>query len=120
MQGGQPSRKIPILMMMGRTDRSVTVTTTTAIRDAVIARYALSGPEVLTGDSTYTHQRWTNPDGGTLDVFELGYELPGWDNGHCIRGGTVHDGFYAYACSRPNGFDWGAEVIRFFQAHPMG
>ena len=37
MKGSQPPRKIPILMMMGRTDRSVTLVTTTAIRDAVIA-----------------------------------------------------------------------------------
>jgi poly(3-hydroxybutyrate) depolymerase len=116
---GQPSRKIPILMMMGRTDQSVTAVTTTAIRDAVIARYALSGPEVLTGDSNYTHQRWTSPDGGILELFEHGYELPGWANGHCIPGGTLHDGFYAYACSRPNAFNWGKEVVRFFQAHPM-
>jgi poly(3-hydroxybutyrate) depolymerase len=125
-RGGQPARKIPLLMLMGRTDGSVAFSTTTAIRDAVIARYGLTGPRVIAGDANYTHGRWTSPDGAVLDVFEHAYENPpdgSWAGakGHCIPGSTVDAKApqYGLPCQGPTAFVWGEEVLRFFQAHPM-
>lgn len=117
--GSLPSRRIPILMMIGLTDRNVPVNSQTAMRDRIVSRWNLSGPEKISGDSRYTHRRWAGPEGGVLEVFEHRYELP-QGGGHCIPGSPVVGATpYAFACKGPNAFRWGEEVMRFFQAHPM-
>ena len=118
--GGQPSRRIPILMMIGLTDQNVPVNSQKAMRDLVVSRWGLSGPEKVSGDSNYTHNRWVGRDGGLFELFEHRYEMPRGAGGHCIPGSpAIHATQYAYACQGPNAFNWGEEVMRFFQAHPM-
>ena len=117
--GGQPSRRVPVLMMIGLADRNVPVNTQTAMRDLVISRWELSGPQEVSGDSNYTHNRWTGRDGGVFELFEHRYEMSR-GGGHCVPGSPPIDSrIYNYACQGPNAFNWGEEVMRFFQAHPM-
>src|SRR5947207_2833918 len=59
-----PSRNIPILFLMGRTDASVGYSTMQQIRDAAIQAYGATGPTVLEQDTTYTHNQW-----GPIETF---------------------------------------------------
>jgi len=120
-----PSRRIPILFLMGRTDANVTYANTSKLRDAAIAAYHATGPAMIAGDASYTHRRWTSADGGLIEVFEHAYENPpdgSWAGakGHCIPGSTVDPKApqYGLPCKGPTAFNWGEEVVRFFQAHP--
>jgi hypothetical protein len=58
---------------------------------------------------TYVHDYETVPDGP-----EAAFK------GHCMPGSTFdpYAPQYAIACALPNAFTWGAEVLRFFEAHP--
>lgn len=124
-QSRAPSRKLPILFLMGRTDVSVGYAAMTTIRDAAIADYAASGPAVLVTDPGYTHNRWSGPNGELIETFDHAYETvtPGpWSSarGHCIPGSTMDPQApqYAIPCKLPNSFVWGEEIMDFFVAHP--
>jgi poly(3-hydroxybutyrate) depolymerase len=120
-----PSRHIPILFLMGRTDASVGYSTMQQIRDAAIQAYGVTGPTVLEQDTTYTHNQW-GPIETPIETFDHAYATVAngpWGNaaGHCIPGSTM-DPFapqYAIPCQLPNSFVWGNEVMKFFIAHPM-
>lgn len=129
-QGRAPSRQIPILFMLGRTDASVGYASMTQIRDAAIASYAATGPVALAGDASFRHDRWTGPNGALngalIETFDHAYETvpdgPWADaRGHCIAGSTTdpYAPQYAIPCKLPNAFVWGEEVMAFFRAHPM-
>jgi len=119
--GRAPSRHIPILFLMGRTDASVGYASMQQIRDAAIGSYGATGPIVIDQDTTYTHNRWD-----VIETFDHAYETVStgpWGNakGHCIPGSTM-DPFapqYAIPCELPNSFVWGQAVIAFFEAHPL-
>ena len=121
-----PSRKIPIIFMMGRTDTSVQYSTLVSIRNGAIANYGATGPAMIAGDTNYTHARWTSTDGAVIETFDHAYETVSDGpfasaNGHCIAGSTTdpYAAQYAIPCQLPNAFVWGAEVMKFFLAHPM-
>lgn len=123
-QGRTPTRKLPILFLMGRTDASVGYASLTQIRDAAIADYAAAGPTMITGDAEYRHDRWTGA--AMIETFDHAYETvnPGpfaSARGHCIPGSTTDPQApqYAIPCVLPNAFTWGEEVLAFFVAHPM-
>jgi polyhydroxybutyrate depolymerase len=124
--GRAPSRQIPILFMLGRTDTSVGYQTMTGIRNAAIASYTATGPITVVGDANYKHERWTAPGGAVIETFDHAYETVTdgpWASarGHCIAGSTTdpYAPQYAIPCKLPNAFVWGDEVIAFFRAHPM-
>ena len=119
--GRMPSRQIPILFLMGRTDAAVGYPSMQAIRDAAIAAYGATGPTILAEDATYMHEQW-----GPIETFDHAYETvsPGpWASakGHCIPGSTMDPQApqYAIPCKLPNSFVWGEQVMTFFLAHPM-
>jgi poly(3-hydroxybutyrate) depolymerase len=125
-QSRAPSRNIPIVFLMGRTDVSVGYANMVAIRDAAIARYAATGPEVLDQDAKYTHDRWTGAGGAVVETFDHAYENYPTSQfasakGHCIVGSTTDPTApqYAIPCQPPNAFSWGEQVMQFFIAHPM-
>ena len=125
-QGRAPSRRIPIVFLMGRTDTSVGYQTMTGIRDAAVASYGASGPVTVTGDASYRHDRWMGADGAVIETFDHAYETVSdgpWASarGHCIAGSTTdpYAPQYAIPCRLPNAFTWGEEVMAFFRAHPM-
>jgi dienelactone hydrolase len=122
-QGRMPSRHIPILFLLGRTDMSVGYASMTQIRDAALAAYGAGNMQILAQDPDYQHQQW---GGGVLETFDHGYEtVPdgAWANarGHCIPGSTMdpYAPQYAIPCKLPNAFVWGEEVMKFFLAHPL-
>ncbi|MDB4963675.1 MAG: hypothetical protein JWP01_3674 [Myxococcales bacterium] len=123
-QGRTPSRKIPILFLMGRTDSSVGYGSLVQIRDGAIASYAATGPTVLAQDASYSHSRWTGANGALIETFDHAYETVSDGpfasaNGHCIPGSTT-DPYavqYAIPCQLPNAFVWGDAVMQFFLAH---
>jgi poly(3-hydroxybutyrate) depolymerase len=121
-----PSRKIPIVFLMGRTDVSVGYSNMTGIRNGAIANYGATGPDVLVDDPEYTHNRWTGAGGALIETFDHAYENYSTSafasaKGHCIVGSTTDPTApqYAIPCELPNKFVWGAEVMKFFLAHPM-
>jgi poly(3-hydroxybutyrate) depolymerase len=121
-----PSRHIPIIFMMGRTDVSVTYAAMVNIRNAAVSSYGATGPTVLDQDASYTHNRWTASDGAVIETFDHAYEtVPDgpWASakGHCIAGSTTdpYAPQYAIPCKLPNAFVWGEQVMTFFRAHPM-
>lgn len=125
-RGRAPARKIPLLLLMGRTDAAVGYRLIVAIRDAAIANYGATRIQVLDGDATYTHTRWTSADGAVIESFDHAYETVangpwGFARGHCFPGSTTdpYAPQYALPCKPPNSFVWGEEVMRFFKAHPM-
>ena len=122
-QGRTPSRKAPILFLMGRTDASVGYASLTQIRDAAIAFYGATGPITLASDASYRHDRWTGE--AVIETFDHAYETVANGpfasaRGHCIPGSTTdpYAQQYAIPCVLPNAFVWGEEVLAFFQAHP--
>jgi dienelactone hydrolase len=124
--GGQvPAQKVDIVFLMGRTDAPVPFGTMTSIRDNARSNYGTGTVQVVAGDSAYTHNRWINPQGLVVETFEHSYETRddgpwGSARGHCFPGSTS-DPFapqYAVPCQGPNAFTWGAEVMKFFLAHP--
>jgi polyhydroxybutyrate depolymerase len=126
-QGRAPSRKIPIIFLMGRTDASVGYSSMTQIRDAALSNYGATGaPTVLTMDANYTHNQWKSTDGAVVETFDHAYQTVSdgpWANaqGHCIPGSTMdpYAPQYAIPCKLPNAFIWGEEAMKFFVAHPM-
>jgi polyhydroxybutyrate depolymerase len=125
-QGRAPSRALPILFLMGRTDVSVGYGAMTTIRDGAIASYAATGPIHVTTETSYVHDRWTGPNGELIETFDHAYETVSdgpWASarGHCIPGSTMdpYAPQYAIPCKQPNGFVWGEQVMAFFLAHPM-
>jgi poly(3-hydroxybutyrate) depolymerase len=119
-----PSRDVPILFLMGRHDQAVRYSTMVDIRDAALRRYGLSKPAVIASDASYAHTRWTGKNGVVVETLEHSYETnPGgpWgsERGHCIPGSTFSPTAprYALPCVGPNAFNWGEEVVRFFERH---
>jgi poly(3-hydroxybutyrate) depolymerase len=120
-----PSRRLPILFLMGRTDASVGYQTMVTIRDSAIASYGATGPVTVTQNADYRHDRWTSGD-TVIETFDHAYETVTdgpWAQaqGHCIPGSTMdpYAPQYAIPCKLPNAFVWGEEIMTFFRAHPM-
>jgi len=123
--GRTPARKADVLFLVGRTDVPVPFATMTSLRDALVADYGLPAPTTVASDANYTHRRWAKAGGGTLEVFEHGYETEptgpfGGSRGHCFPGSKMppFSPQYAVPCKGPNAFTWGEQVLAFFQAHP--
>jgi polyhydroxybutyrate depolymerase len=121
--GRAPSRPIPILFLMGRTDASVGYASLTQIRDGAIASYGATGPQVIATNAGYTHSRWTGTS--IIETFDHAYETVtdgpfASARGHCIPGSTTdpYAAQYAVPCRLPNAFVWGEAVMSFFMAHP--
>lgn len=124
--GRVPSRDLPIVLLMGRTDMAVGYPSMQQIRDAALASYGATGPQILDQDANYTHNLWTSPAGAMFETFDHAYAtVPdgpfGADEGHCIPGSTMdpYAPQYAIPCQSPNAFVWGEQVMQFFLAHPM-
>ena len=125
--GHTPSRNLPILFLMGRTDAAVGYASMQQIRDAAIAQYELTGPVVLDQDSNYTHNQWGPlTSWGPIVTFDHAYQTVAdgpWASaqGHCIPGSTMdpYAPQYAIPCQLPDAFVWGQQVMTFFQQNPM-
>ncbi len=120
-----PARNLDVLFLMGRTDQPVPYSTMRSIRDAAITRYGGGAQATVASDSLYAHYRWTTSSGAVVETFDHAYETLasgpfGSSLGHCFPGSTSDPlaAQYAVPCAGPNAFVWGAEVMKFFKAHP--
>jgi poly(3-hydroxybutyrate) depolymerase len=125
-QNGQvPARAIDALILMGEADSHYA--NIVGIRNAAMATYGLTtANETLVGSSLgfFTHVRASKTGSATVEWFDHTYQVDPTGSlptakGHCIPGSTVpaNAPLYAVACKPPTGFDWGAEVLTFFDAH---
>ena len=124
-----PSVQIPILHMHGTADGLVPFGKATQQRDAVIAKWSLGSPTVVTSDAKHTHTRFTNASGTVYEFLQHDYVVPPPLvfvplQGHCIPGGadlpanaTLGQTMW-FSCAQPNAFVWGSLVLKLFIDHP--
>lgn len=125
--GRSPARKLPILVLQGRTD--ALYAGIVSIKNAAMADYGITQAQVdtVSNDTKVLRQRTNKAGAPVVEWFDHGYEVaPGTTalfataKGHCIPGSPVAPNApqYAIACSTPS-LDWGAEVLAFFERTPM-
>jgi hypothetical protein len=83
-----------------------------------VAAGMLAGPTTIGGaaGSKWQRQRWTSSkNGNVLEFISHNYTNP-LIAGHCLVNpkGTTY-----VNCSTPVDYNWGQEVVSFFQAHPL-
>jgi poly(3-hydroxybutyrate) depolymerase len=122
---GTVKRQVPVLYMHGKNDGIAAFDKFAASqRDAVISAWQMGAPTVVGQDASYTWSRYTNDSGGLFEFIEHTYTASsGILKGHCFPGskdpGGLKGQLFSFACTSPNAFVWGEEVIEFFKAHPM-
>lgn len=136
-----PSRNIPVLYLQGMTDGLVDP----ACADSWVREHALPALQtddgtVLAGDpafatAAFVRTRFLDPDGVPFEYIQHRYAtdaafLGVGLGGHCYPGSTdltvtppdqtviPPDQLMPFGCQGHTDFNWGEEVIRFFEAHP--
>lgn len=128
--GRFPSRPIPILTLIGKTDVPVPYASMIAIKDAALTRYGIPAAalSLVEDDGAFVHVKSTKEGAPTVEWFDHTYETSPTGaaasaKGHCVPGSTYDPNAaqYAYACNPTpaSGFDWGAEVLAFFERTPL-
>lgn len=124
--GEAPSRELPTLFLAGTNDALVSFTEVAIPqRDAVVAAWDMDAGEQIDGGDDWKRTRYTSPSGNVFELLQhdwvAGPCLIAID-GHCFPGSDDPGGLAGQACSfaclPPNAFDWGEEIIEFFEAHP--
>ena len=73
--GGMPSRPVPVLFLIGRTDAPVPYSCAARLRDQAVAGWSLGAAQVLSGDDRQTLTRWAATQGsGLLETWEHDYQ----------------------------------------------
>lgn len=120
--GTVPAIQVPMLQIHGTADSLVPFSSATAQRDGVIAGYGLGAGTPVDSGTGFTRTRHENGAGIVLEFLQHDYTAGGLINGHCYPGSTdpggLPDQFVSFACTPPNGFVYGQEVMDFFLAHP--
>ena len=117
-----PTRELPVLFAYGKQDSiGGGYDAAKQLVSQYVAAYAMKGPDTIAGadGSTYWRQRWTSPAGNVLEFISQNYTSTGVLGvlaGHCL---PMASGTTFVSCSLPVDYDWGAEAVKFFQAHPM-
>lgn len=117
-----PAREIPILFAYGKRDSiGGGYDAATMLASDVAAAWQMMGPETIAGSegSTYWRQRWTSSAGNVFEFISHDYTSTGVGGilaGHCL---PMADGTTFVSCSAPVDYDWGREVVQFFQEHPL-
>ena len=124
-----PSTQRPILHMHGTADGLVQFSKGTQQRDAVIAKWSLGTPTVVTSDAKHSHTRYTSATGTVYEFLQHDYVVPSQLlastlQGHCVPGGNdlPANGSIGqtsfFSCAQPSAFVWGQLVMQFFIDHP--
>jgi poly(3-hydroxybutyrate) depolymerase len=117
-----PSRELPILFAYGKRDAiGGGYDAAQKLSKDVAAAWHMMGPETIAGkaDTKYLRQRWTSTTGNVLEFISHDYTSTGVGgilDGHCL---PMSGGDTFVSCALPVDYDWGAEVVRFFEQHPM-
>jgi polyhydroxybutyrate depolymerase len=120
----RPSREIPVLFMHGVRDnledfQSVAVPQ----RDAIVAGWKMGQGQVVAQGAGFVRTRWTSPSGTVFEFLQHDYAAAQNPilGGHCFPGstdpGSQPGQLFSLACDPPTAFNWGEEVMKFFQAH---
>ena len=121
-QGKKPAREIPILFAYGKRDGiGGGYDAAKSLAGDVASTWQMTGPETVAGaeGTSYWRQRWTSPTGTEFDFIAHDYTSTGVGgilDGHCL---PMNSGTTFVSCSTPVDYDWGKEVVSFFQAHPL-
>jgi pimeloyl-ACP methyl ester carboxylesterase len=117
-----PVRELSVLFAYGKQDSigGGYDAATSDVSKFVSAQHWM-GPETIAGaeGSKYWRQRWTGKDANVLEFISHNYTSTGVGGilaGHCLPMST---GETFVSCSLPVDYDWGKEVVAFFQAHPI-
>lgn len=117
-----PVRPLSVLFAYGKQDSigGGYAAAQTAARQFAMG-HGMTGPETIAGSegSKYWRQRWKGGQGNVLEFISQDYTSSGVLGilaGHCL---PMAAGKTFVSCSTPVDYDWGEEVVRFFQAHPM-
>lgn len=120
--GTPPATRMPVLQIHGTTDALVPFSAATAQRDAVISAWGLGAGTSIGSGSGWSRTRYENAGGDRLEFLQHDYTAGGIIDGHCYPGSTDPGGLpnqlFSFACTPPNGFVYGDEVMAFFLAHP--
>ena len=117
-----PARELPILFAYGKRDSiGGGYAAAQQLAADVASTSHMTGPETIAGapNTRYLRQRWTSASGTVLELISHDYTSTGVGGilaGHCLPMAT---GTTFVSCSTPVDYDWGAEVVRFFVAHPI-
>jgi polyhydroxybutyrate depolymerase len=117
-----PVRELPVLFAYGRRDSiGGGYAAAETLVEQFVKAHDMKGPDTLAGTeaSKYWRQRWTSESGNVLEFITQDYTSTGVGgilNGHCL---PMSAGKTFVSCSLPVDYDWGAEVIEFFKAHPL-
>jgi len=120
--GTPPTVAIPILQIHSTADSLVPFSAAEAQRDGVIAAYGLGAGTAAGSGTGFSRMRYENAGGDVLEFLQHDYSAGGLINGHCYPGSTDPGGLpnqlMSFACTPPNAFVYGDEVMSFFIAHP--
>jgi poly(3-hydroxybutyrate) depolymerase len=117
-----PARALSVLFAYGKQDSiGGGYTAAQQLARQFAMGHGMTGPETIAGSegSKYWRQRWRGSQANVLEFISQDYTssgVLGILDGHCLPMAT---GKTFVSCSTPVDYNWGEEVIRFFQAHPM-
>lgn len=126
-----PSQVIPVLYMHGTQDTNYVPYSCSGPQiDAMVSAWGLTANGVIASSSTYRRSRWSNASGPVLEFLSHDYssnaQVPLVSQtkllGHCYPGSTDPGNqpgqLFSFKCDQTASFNWGEEVVAFFQAHP--
>lgn len=122
-----PSREVPVLFMHGTDDLLVPFSGVEELLPKVRDAWQLDDGEVIASDDAFERTRYLTPDGVPFELLTHDYFITEKClvldlGGHCFPGsrdpGTVTNQACSFACPEQAAFDWGEEVMAFFEAHP--
>lgn len=120
--GEAPEYALPILHIQGTADTLVAYDDALATRDALVAQRALGEPQEVSSDDAHRWLRYGADGEAPYEWLEHDYGGALVGDGHCFPGSTDTGGaegqLFPFACEGEAAFDWGAEVMAFFLAHP--
>jgi hypothetical protein len=115
--GATPSVQRPILYVQGTGDNiQPWVLFGPPVRDGILGAWPFGAPTLFASGTAYQARRWTTPTGTAFEFWQHDYSASAFLGGHCL---PVPNGTGTYCCKNPE-FDYSAEVLRFFTAHPRG
>jgi len=117
--------EIPLLYMQGLTDTAFAYDEAEVMRDRLIDILGMKDEQMIAGDDSYGHTRWTNDNGTDFEFIWHDYGGQAVLAGHCIPGGTDTEGIppfgalNATTCTSGDiNFHWGELAMEWFVAHP--
>jgi pimeloyl-ACP methyl ester carboxylesterase len=115
--GGEPAVERAILYVQGHTDNILPWSIHgPPQRDAIVAAWSMGDEAVFASGTKYTATRWQSAAGTVFEFWEHDYSADPYLGGHCL---ATPLGAGLFSCDGAE-FDYGAEALRFFLAHPRG